>query len=280
MKKAFVIALVLLGLGAGPAAALEVKDIRSTYGPFGGVRPGNKFLPGDVLWLAFQVEGLAMEADTGLVKYKVTLEVFDSKDKLIFSGKPIEQQRYLSLGKSALAERGQVVIGTEQAPGKYTVRMTITDKGGGKEKGGGPSKGFTYEFEVLAPDFGLIHAWSPSVAVTTQDFTAFCKLVGMKRDAKQLPSVEVRVVIKDESGKAMLPKPLITNIPKDLPPEKELGEDFDIRKAKIIPMPFPLFLNRAGRFTIEIEAVDLLSKKSAKVSFPLQVLETSSLSAP
>jgi hypothetical protein len=279
MRKAFVIALVLLGLGAGPAAALEVKDIRSTYGPFGGVRPGNKFLPGDVLWLAFQVEGLAMDADSGLVKYKLTLEVFDSKDKPVFNAKPIEHQLWLSLGKSVLAERSQVVIGPDQAPGKYTVRMTITDKGGGKEKGGGPSKGFTYEFEVLPADFGLIHALSPSVAVTTQEFTALCKLVGMSRDAKQVPNVEVRLVVKDENGKPTLPKPFITNI-KDIRPDKELGADFDIRKEKTIPMPFPLFLNRAGRYTIEIEAVDLLSKKSAKVSFPLQVLETSSLSAP
>ena len=83
MRKACVIALVLLGLGAGPAAALDVKDVRSTYGPFGGARPGNKFLPGDVLWLAFQIDDLAMEADTGLVKYKVKLEVTDVRVVLI-----------------------------------------------------------------------------------------------------------------------------------------------------------------------------------------------------
>jgi len=188
MRKAFVIALVLLGLGAGPAAALDVKDIRSTYGPFGGARPGNNFLPGDVLWLAFQIDDLAMEADTGLVKYKVKIEVTDSKDKIIFS-RDTPNQRHLSLGKGQISERAQVVIGTEQAPGKYTVRLTVTDQGGGKEKGGGPSKSFTHDFEILAPDFGLIHAWAPSVAVTNQEFTAFCKLVGMARDAKQFPNV-------------------------------------------------------------------------------------------
>jgi hypothetical protein len=274
MRKAFVIALVLLGVGAGPAAALDVKDVRSTYGPYGGVRPGNKFLPGDVLWLAFQVDGLTAEAETGLVKYKVKLEVSDGTGKSIFT-RSNDQQRYLSLGKGQLSERAQVVIGTELPAGKYTVAVTITDLGDGKAKGGGPTKTFSNGFERLPEDFGLIHAWSPSVAVTTQDFTALCKLVGMSRDAKKLPNVEIRLVVRDDSGKATLPKPLITNIPKDLPPDKELGEDFDIKTTKIIPMPFPLYLNRPGRFTIEIEAIDLLSKKTAKVSFPLQVLETS-----
>jgi hypothetical protein len=283
MRKAFVIALVLLGLRTAPAAALDIKNVRATYGPVGGVRPDNKFLPGDILWLAFQIDGLAMEADTGLVKWKVALEVVDnSKDKPIFT-RSTDHQRYLALGKGQMSERAQVFIGTEQAPGKYTVRLTITDKGGGKEKGGGPSKSFAYDFEILAPDFGLIQGWAPSVAIATQDYTAFVKLTGMARDAKQLPNVEVRLVIKDESGKAILPKPLVTSIPKDLPSDEELrklGEEFDIKKSKMIPMPFPLFLNRPGRFTVEIEALDHISKKTSKVSFPLQVLETSSLSAP
>jgi hypothetical protein len=269
MRRAFVIALVLLGLGAGPVAALEVKNVRSTYGPYGGARPGNKLMQGDILWLAFELEGLTMDADTGFVKYEIKLEVIDSKPQVIFS-RTNKQQYYLSLGKARLADRAQVFTGVEQAPGKYSVRLTVTDMGG-KDKKGGPSKTVSYNFEILKADFGLIHAFSPSVAATKQDFTASCLLTGMARDAKQMPNVELHMTILDENGKPTLPKPFISYIPKDLP------EDFDVKKEKQIRMPFPIFLNRPGRFTIQIEAIDQISKKKASVSFPLQVLETSAV---
>ena len=45
----------------------------------------------------------------------------------------------------------------------------------------------------------------------------------------------------------------------------------------MLPLPFPLILNRPGMYTVEVEAVDLISKKTAKVSFPLKVLETSAV---
>jgi hypothetical protein len=270
MRRAFVIALALLGLWAGPAAALDVKNVRSTYGPYGGVRPGNKFLPGDILWLAFELEDLTMEAETGLVKYDVKLEVLDSKPSVIFS-RTTPNQRYLALGKARLSDRAQVVIGVEQAPGKYSVRLTITDKGGKDNKKGGPSKTFSHDFEIRKADFGLIHALSPSVAATNQDFECHCALTGMARDAKKLPKVELRLSIVDENGKLTLPKPFISNIPDDLP------KDFDVTKEKLIRLPFPIFLNRTGRFTIQIEAIDKISMKKASVSFPLQVLETSAI---
>ncbi len=273
MRRAFVIALALLGLSAGPAAALDVKNVRSTYGPFGGVRAGNKLLPGDILWLAFELEGLTMEADTGLVKYDIKLEVFDGKNPMPIFSRNTPNQRYLALGQARLSDRAQVIIGIEQAPGKYKVRLTITDKGG-KDKKGGPSKNFTHDFEILKADFGLIQALSPSVAAVNQDFTAHCMLTGMARDAKQIPNVELRLAILDENGKPTLPKPFISNIPKDLP------EDFDVKKEKQISLPFPIFLNRPGRFTIHVEAIDKISGKKASVSFPLVVLETSAVGAP
>lgn len=40
------------------------------------------------------------------------------------------------------------------------------------------------------------------------------------------------------------------------------------------PGQFVLPLNRAGKFTIELKATDLLSNKTSQVSFPLTVLES------
>jgi hypothetical protein len=273
MTRAVVVALVFLGLGAGPAAAVNIKNVRSTYGPYGGVRPGNKLMQGDALWLAYQIEDLTMEPETGLVKYTVTLEVLDSTGKQILK-RPTPNQRHLTLGKGELSDRAQVVIGSDYGPGKYSVRLTVTDTNiKGKEKGGGPSKTVKYDLQLIKEDFGLIQAICPSIAATIQDFEANCVLTGMARDAKQIPKVEVRMTIRDEKGKATLPKPFITNIPADLP-----GIDF--KKEKIIRMPFPIVVNRVGRYTVEIEAFDLISKKSAKVAFPLLVLETSAVGAP
>jgi len=276
MRKAFVIALVLLGLSAGPAAALEIKGIRSTYGPNGGVRPGNKLLPQDVLSLAFQIEGLSIEANTGFVIYKVKLEVKDSKGKTIFKDEN-KQQQHLALGGPQVAERAQVVVGGQQPPGKYSVELTVTDLGGKGKGKGGASKSFTYDFEVLPPDFGLIHAVLPSVATTAYEATAYCQLVGMARDKKKIPDIELRMRVLDESGKPTLPKPFVSDLKQILPNPKGGAPGFDVTKENVIPLPFPLVLTRPGRFTVEIEAYDRIAKKTSRVRFPLLVLETSTV---
>jgi hypothetical protein len=276
MRKAFVIALVLLGLSAAPAAALEIKNVTRTFGAMGGAQPDNKVLPLDVLSLAYQIEKLTMEADTGFVAYIVKLEVSDSKNKVIFK-RETPQRQHLALGKAQVAERAQVVIGAQQPPGKYSLRVTVTDQGG-KAKGG-DSKFFTYDFQVLPPDFGLIHAVLPAVAWTAQEISAYCQLVGMARNSKtKIPDVELRMRVFDEAGKPTLPKPFVSQLQKILPNPKDAPE-FDITKEKVIPLPFPLALTRPGRFTIEIEAYDRIAKKTARVRFPLQVLEPSAIQA-
>ncbi len=269
MRKVFAIALVVLSLEALPARALELKNVRSTYGAYGGGRTGNKMLPGDFLFLAFDIEDMKMELNTGLVKYKTKIEVLDGKGKQIFK-RENDNQRYLHLGKARVSDRAQVFTGTEQPAGKYTVRLTITDKNAKDPKGPTDSKSFTYEFEILPPGFGLIRAFAPSVAFTQGNYEAHCALVGFARDPKtKLPNVDLRMRILDEKGKPTLEAAFINNIPKDLP------EEVDIKKLDTVPLPFPISLNRPGRFTIEIEAVDRISKKSAKLSCPLLVLETS-----
>jgi hypothetical protein len=269
MRKVFAIALVVLGAAAAPAGALELKNVRSIYGPFGGVRAGNKLLPGDIIFLSFEMEDLKMDPDSGLVNYTNRLEVIDDKGKVIFARDNKDNKRYLALGQARLPDRAQVVTGTEQAAGKYTVKLTVTDNNAANPKGPKESKSFVYKFEILEKDFGLIHAVSPSVGVVNQDFQAQCALVGFGRDAKKMPNVSVRLIIRDEKGNPTLPKAFISNIPKDLP------DDVDVKKLDLVPLPFPIFLNRPGRFTLEVTATDHLSKKTVSVSFPLLVLDTS-----
>jgi hypothetical protein len=267
MRKVPFIVLALLGLCAAPARALEIKNVRSVYGPAGSVRPNSKLIQGDILFLSFDIEGAKIEATSGLVRYKNVLEVLDGSGKSIFK-RATDNQRVLYLGGTSFPERAQVATGIDQAPGKYTAKLTVIDVASKDPKGDFASKSFTYEFELLPTTLGLIQVNAPSVGVVNQEYIADMLLVGMARDDKMLPSVEIRTRIFDEKGKPTMAKPLVLSLPAELP------KDFDIKKATILRIPVPLFLNRAGRFTVEIVAEDAIGKKSAKVTFPLEVIDT------
>ncbi|HYT91441.1 MAG TPA: hypothetical protein VEL76_22195 [Gemmataceae bacterium] len=273
MRKIAFVALALLGWCATPASALEITNRRATYGPDGSARADNKLMLGDVLVLAFDIEDLKMEPHSGIVRYTNRLELLDSTGKVIFT-RDTPNQRVLCLGKSRVAERAQVVVGTDQAPGKYTLRLTVSDVATKTAKGNAESKSFTYDFQAVPPGFGLIHVNAPSVATTTKEYTGTCSLVGMALDSKKMINVEIRTRILDEKGKPTLTKPFVLNFPEMLPP------GFNVTKDTQIPLPFPLSLNRPGRFTIEIEAEDAVGKRTAKVSFPIVVLEPSAVGAP
>jgi hypothetical protein len=40
-----------------------------------------------------------------------------------------------------------------------------------------------------------------------------------------------------------------------------------------VPMTFPLTLNRPGKFTVEVTATDGTSRETAKLTFPIKVLD-------
>src|ERR1700730_368686 len=95
--RALVAALSLAPAQDGP---LTITNDRITFcGEFGPTRPNNKFLPGDTVWLAFDVENLKMEA-AGVVKYSMNMDVFDTAGKSIFKSPqpPPKQDMVLPLG--------------------------------------------------------------------------------------------------------------------------------------------------------------------------------------
>ena len=48
------------------------------------------------------------------------------------------------------------------------------------------------------------------------------------------------------------------------------------RALGLVPRQFPLALNRPGKFTVELQATDRISKKTAKLSLPLTSVEQKS----
>src|SRR5262249_6665342 len=71
----------LIGLIPALAGAVEIKNVRSVYGGFAGAtRPDSKFLPGDVLFLEYELRGLTIGKETGIVSYYSELEFYKDGD--------------------------------------------------------------------------------------------------------------------------------------------------------------------------------------------------------
>jgi hypothetical protein len=77
--------------------------------------------------------------------------------------------------------------------------------------------------------------------------------------------------VLDANGTQQMTAPINTNLPKDMPAELNLD------KENFIPMQFPIYLNRAGRFTIEVEATDKAANKQTKLYYTLNVIDIDSV---
>src|SRR4051794_21522126 len=71
-------ALTALLLAAPPT--FSVNNVRMTYRDHGSTRTDNKFLPGDIFVLSFDMEGLKAN-DSGEVAYTMHMEVLDKVGK-------------------------------------------------------------------------------------------------------------------------------------------------------------------------------------------------------
>ena len=246
-------------------AGLSLSNPRVTFGELGAVRPDTKFLPGDIFFLAYDIDGMKVD-ETGRVKYSMAMNVVDSDNKPIFKQDPIERTDYLPLGGSKLPARAFVTIGLEQAPGIYTCRVTVTDIATKAVKE------IEQKFEVLKKNFGLVVVYTsadekgeiavPALGIAGQSVVVHFALVGFTRDTKtKLPSIDVEMVVYAKDNTPTLAKP--SNIVIDTGvPESE----------NVVPLRFLLPLNRDGEFRVELKATDKLSKATSTVKIPIKVL--------
>ena len=249
------IAVAVLGLTAAAADALEFKNVRSIYGPFGSVRSSSKYLQSDFILLFYDLEGLKIDDESGNVRYDVILEVFGKKKET-----PINQP--FALGGKKATSSIHIVLG-DQKPGKYAAKITVQDKGSKQ------SASFTYNFEIVPTELGFIHVSLPAYGFINNDYAGQVVVVGMARDSKKLQNVDVNVRIFDEQNKPTITKPISTNIPKNLP-EELAGKDYGV-------VPITFLLTRVGEFRVEIEAIDHVAKKTIKLRFPVKVVDPSAV---
>ena len=261
-----VLLIALAGVAFGQAGKLSLSNPRAGYGLLGPTRADMKYLPGDSVYVLFDIEGVAVDS-TGKAQYSIGMEVADAKGKVLFKQEPRNLEAVNALGGNRLPAHAHLDIGMDQPPGDYSLKVTVVDRTSKS------SQVLTRNLQVLPKGFGIVRLRltpdsegqipAPPVGAVGEALHVNCGVVGFERDkSKKQPHVTAELRVLDEGGKPTLPKPFQGVINQDVP-----------EKASAVPVQFLLPLNRPGKFTIELKATDQLSKKSAQLAFPFTVVE-------
>src|SRR5262249_50283509 len=116
---------VLAGVPAQPAE-LKLTNVRMTVGELGPARDGNKLLPGDVMFIAYDIDGLTI-SEEGIARYSMAMEVTDAAGKLIFKQDPRELEDFVPLRGNRIPARAFITVGLDQPAGNYGCKITVTD---------------------------------------------------------------------------------------------------------------------------------------------------------
>lgn len=257
------------------AGQLELKNVRVTNGLLGQKRDGTTYLPGDMVVLAFDIEGLQTAAD-GQVQYSMGMELTDKAGKKLYGKEPRQSVAVNSLGTSRLPSFALTEIGTDTEPGEYTMTVTVKDmKGGGSVKKEQKFDVKKTELGIVRPGFvytslsedeaGMGTMLAPPVAVPGQNLMVHFALVGFElKGNKPNPNVAVTMEVQDESGKPVLGKPFTGKV-------SEIDEEG--RKLRVIPFHVPISVNRSGKFKVVLTAKDNHSGKTATLPLDLKVVD-------
>src|SRR5438552_1137820 len=133
----------LLSMAPAQNGTMALTNERVTFGGvLGPRRDNNQFLPGDICYLAFDIENLKATAE-GTVMYSLGLEVTDSAGRSVYSARPGTREVTLALGASKLAASGWFGIDPNQPPGKLTLKLAV------KDVKANAAKTLTKEIEVM-----------------------------------------------------------------------------------------------------------------------------------
>jgi hypothetical protein len=272
-------ALLMTALLLSPAQAgsLKMTNVRNTYGFLGGTRPESKLIPGDVLFVGYDIEGLTCEPD-GRTQYLMAMEVVNKDGKEFFSQKPEKKIEFNPLGGTKMPSRAIVTLGYDMPEGAYTMRVFVTDIATG-------NKGtLEKKFEVGKPDFGIVGVYASvdeegkhhaaTTSVLGQSVFINFAIVNFERDKDEKkkdpvagfqPNVTVEMVPLDETGKPTIAKPTPFN--QNAESQLKVGP-----MDGYISVHFYLPMTRSGKFTVRLKATDNLSKKTSTFDLPIVVM--------
>src|SRR5262245_26853796 len=149
MISTFALATALAFAPAQTSAGLNIANVRHTYRELGPNRPDKRYMQGDFVFIAFDIEGLKLSPD-GRVQYSMGMELFDKAGKSIFSAPPTKNEMILALGGNRMPANVFVEIGPELQPGPYTCRVTVGDTATNA------TKVLDEKFDVIPKDFGMV----------------------------------------------------------------------------------------------------------------------------
>jgi hypothetical protein len=264
----------VLSLAAGQASDLKLTNYRPTYGMLGEKRPDSKMLPGDILFVSFDIENLKVK-DDGRISYSMAMELYSKKEKKnVFTKDPQDLEGINTLGGTRLPAFALTEIGLDTPPGDYILKVTVTDRANGNKKAT-----FSYDFEVVPVKFGLVRVGftavdpnipAPPLAVAGQTLLVNFSVVGFEmkqpKDSKdpkvKQPNIAFELeLIDDATKKGTLPKPFSFSI-------TEIKEE---AFKRVLPTQFIATLNRPGTFKVRIRAIDKNSGKKAEQTLDLVV---------
>jgi hypothetical protein len=259
MNRWFAVAFLLAASVPTTSSALELKNMRACYGPMGVTRYDRKLLPGDMIFMTFDIEDLAIDKKTGKASYVTILELIDSQDKVVFK-KETPNEVIPQLGGNRIPGDLHLIMGPKQAAGKYAVKLTVHDKLGMS------AKAFRYDFDLLPPSFGMVAVTAPAIGFPGQHYVPGFALVNFALDKKDTPDALVTIRILDSTKNQVAPQVEMV-FPRDLPPMSDLS------KENFVPLTYPVYLNRTGQFYMEITATDKLGNRKADLRFPFTVID-------
>lgn len=266
MWTALAMTAVLTGV-PGQVGDLTLTNVRPTLGILGSPRKDGeapKLIPGDAFFISFDVDGLKV-ADDGKIKYSVGMEWTNKDGKIVYKEEPQQLEVINSLGGAKVPAFIAAQTFPDTPGGEYSLKAMVKDHAANKEAT------FTRKFEVIPPTFGMvrlglsydvegkIHA--PPVAVPGQRLQVNFYATGFERDkTSKQPNISFKMRVL-ENGRPVLGKDAGGNIT-DAP-----------ENHKMIPANFFLYLNRPGKYTVELEATDEVSKKKTAQSFDINVVD-------
>ncbi|VTR91224.1 unnamed protein product [Gemmata massiliana] len=269
---------VLAGLPAQPAGNVKFTNVRTTVGELGPTRENNKLVPGDVLFIAADVEGITID-DKGNAEYTMDMEVVNSAGTRVLpppnEPKPKAEPRaeFFPLRGNKMPVRVFVTVGLDLAAGNYTCKVNLTDT---KSKA---TTNLDVKFEIAKKEFAIVavrtsydqngEISAPTSGQVGQMVFVQFSIATFERDMKtKQPNIELAFQLLDDKGAPTLKEAL-----KVIQDDKSSASVAPIKEGDGMfrVIPFPLYMNRVGKFVLEITATDRVSKKTSTYKLPVTV---------
>jgi hypothetical protein len=259
------LALAILLLSAPPSRAkLEIRDIQACDGPLGPVRESLDYYPHDEANFRFNIVGIQVDAE-GKADGELTFSLKNDEGTVLLN-EPSDLAGLVALGGAAVPGTARVTLAGGVAPGRYTLTVTVRDRRSSETASFRRTlRVKPAEFAIVAPRFffdadGKVPA--PAGGVVGQTLYIRLGAIGFDRAGGKIDT-EMALLLLDEKGRPLLPKPL----------RKELvSDDADlVKQANVVNFNAFLALNRAGSFRLRVDVTDRIAGKTARFETALRV---------